>query len=170
MGDARHFDTGGILTSGEYLARKAISLALYAINNIGSPPGARVWAENTALVTLSTSAPTIILSESITPITTGKLRAIITGVVSSEGDTGLSVNFGVSHGALATPQDYQQAGFVVEIGGDAFALVVDFDKLAAPIVFPLVAVQINVVCTAASTPGISFPPHSVQMEIQEQAL
>lgn len=136
---------------------------------------ARGWNDNAGIVILPSATPTIVVSKSITPTATGKIRVTITGVVENNGETGsnATLNVGISHGVAATPEDYVQApGFGIFVPATAtgaqplaFALTVDLDAIA--IVFPLATpVQINASLTATSNP-LTIRPHACELSLQE---
>jgi len=145
---------------------------------VATPPSpivlARGWADNAALVPLPAVTPTIVVSKSITPTATGKVRVTITGIVENSADPGTNstLNVGISHGLLATPLDYVQGpgGFGITVLGTdlvTFALTVDLDAIAVPVVFPVgTPVQINAVLAAGANP-LSVTAHACELSLQE---
>ena len=136
---------------------------------------ARGWVERTTTYNMTNTA-TIAASVTLTPVLTGRLAVRLTGVVNST-DTVNPHNFtiSISHGASATPADYTTNSTyvvtqVLEGFGDAepFAVVVDLDKLAAPVVAPVGSpFQVNACFTADANGSVEILAHGLQLEVTE---
>jgi hypothetical protein len=142
----------------------------------GAPSLARAWGDATGFTVSQGGGAGIAAHATITPLSTGKLRVIITGSIQNDSDSGQAqYTVSISHGLAATPADYTSGIFEIEDNGGgreygSLSLVVDLDKIAAPVVFPAgTPVQINAVITVTSGgQAVQGAAHSVQIAIEEE--
>jgi hypothetical protein len=148
----------------------------YARETYPAPSGggaaalAREWANNPQGILVGSANGSTLASVTITPKVTGKLRVIITGVILSAGANRFIC--WVGHGPTdPVPADYTSASYQVPAAisndGVGFSLVVDLDKIAAPITFP-VGVPVRIAAGGAGNiGGCSISAGGVQIEVQE---
>lgn len=159
---SKHHDTGGILTSGDPSARSLAARAALPLLLV------RGWADNASPVSLVGTVATIVASKTVTPGFTGRFRVVVTGVARNASDeTGATLTVGVGHAAGATPEDYVQAPLTVgAASAETFALVVELDQVAAPVVLPVGApVTLHAVLTASA--ALTVDAHGAQIDVQE---
>jgi hypothetical protein len=150
-------------------------LALALARAAGATPKqlASAWAQSAAATPNPGAANAV--TQTITPLSTGKLRVWLLGTVQNRSDSGtVQISQGIGHGA-GTSVDY--TGGIVEIedngGGREYAtvgLVVDLD-VAAALIFPVgTPVTIRAVLDTTPSPGqaIQWATGQMQMAIQER--
>lgn len=148
----------------EWLALRAKSSAA-----AGGGSFARGWAEDQASG-IHANTPTIVVSETVTPLSTGNFRIIITGSAEGVGDGGPDQFLvSISNGVTATPPIYQTGTpFTSHDNSEwaTIALVVDLDMIGIPITYPVgTPVQFNAVIEYS---GSNDPATArLQISIQE---
>ena len=135
------------------------------------------WGDSTEGSVSQGGGPTaIVASTTVTPAKTGKFRVWVTGTIQNDSDSGqVLVSQAVGHGPTVGVIDYTGGDVQIEDngGGREYAtlnLVVDLDRTATPVTFPLgTPVEINAVLGVLSGgQAIQWADHQVQIAVQER--
>jgi hypothetical protein len=130
---------------------------------------ARAWADNQDDLTLTSTNATTVVSATLTPRVTGKLRVIVTGTFTNTASTPTSVALSLTIGSSAVETIYNQApANAPASSGGWVSLIVDLDKLPSPPSTPVGrSVQVNAVLTAGAAGAITVAAHGVQIDVEE---
>lgn len=178
LGDAPQFVTGNIAGANpnppQFSPGNATSEELADPINaepVATPSLANAWNDSGNQQNLINTGPIIVAQVLITPKVTGKIRLTVTGTINNTGGQ-TSLIASVTHGLASSPADYTQGTQSVAGGSlsTGQSLIVDFDKLPTPIIFPVGQQAIlNFVLQAGNGNVVIVPAHGIQIEAQERA-
>jgi hypothetical protein len=137
---------------------------------------ATTWGTNVAGVFPGAGAAAVFISKTVTPSFTGKYRVTISGtMINVSAMNNVAVSVGPSHGSGVTAMDFS-GGAVARLASTGavgsvvpFSVIVDYDQLSTPIIFPVgTAVTFNaVVQVSGGGPNIGVSD-SCQLEVTER--